>query len=243
MLNDRPDLSSFSRASYLLELEGDIPAARRALQQAIASGAPAKENTAWAYLYLGNLEFSQGRYAAGAAPVPAGRGGPARASFTPRRPRPSWPPPGATYARSITLYRRVIDRLPLPAYVIALADVQAAAGRHAAARQTEGLVRAEEALYAANGVNVDVELALFEADHGGDPQRALALARAAERVQKSVVVEDALAWTLFKAGHPRQALAAAQRALALGTRDAGFLYHRGAIEASLGMRAAGPRAT
>ncbi|MEY2525197.1 MAG: hypothetical protein QOJ66_3762, partial [Ilumatobacteraceae bacterium] len=63
MLNDRPDLSSFSRASYLLELEGHISAARRALVQAIESGAPAKENTAWAYLYLGNLEFSQGDYA------------------------------------------------------------------------------------------------------------------------------------------------------------------------------------
>jgi tetratricopeptide (TPR) repeat protein len=235
MLNDRPDLSSFSRASYLLELEGNIPAARRALQQAIASGAPAKENTAWAYLYLGNLEFSQGRYRqaqrqyrlAGEAQPGFVHAAAAEAKLAAAR---------GEYGRSITLYRRVTDRLPLPAYVIALADVEAAAGRPVAARRTEGLVRAEEALYAANGVNVDVELALFEADHGGDPQRALALARAAERVQKSVVVEDALAWTLFKAGHQRQALAASQRALALGTRDAGFLYHRGAIEASLGMR-------
>jgi tetratricopeptide (TPR) repeat protein len=121
--------------------------------------------------------------------------------------------------------------------VIALCDVQAAAGGRAAAARSEGLVRAEEALYAANGVNVDVELALFEADHGGDPQQALAHARDAERVQSSVVVEDALGWTLFRAGHPHQALAAANRALALGTRDSSFLYHRGAIEAALGLRA------
>jgi tetratricopeptide (TPR) repeat protein len=235
MLNGRPDLSSFSRASYLLELEGHIPAARRALQQAIESGAPARENTAWAYLYLGNLEFNQGHYRqaqrqyrfAGEAQPGFVHAAAAEAKLAAAR---------GEYARSITLYSRVIDRLPLPAYVIALADVQAAAGRTAAATKTEGLVRAEEALYAANGVNVDVELALFEADHGGDPQHALALAEAAESVQKSVVVEDALAWTLFKAGHPREALAASQRALALGTRDSSFLYHRGAIEASLGMR-------
>jgi len=60
------------------------------------------------------------------------------------------------------------------------------------------------------------------------------------RIQPSVTVEDALGWTLFKAGHPRAALAAANRALRLGTRDSSFLYHRGAIEASLGM--AGPAA-
>ncbi len=237
MLNDRPDLSSFSRASYLLELEGEIPAARRALRQAIESGAPAKENTAWAYLYLGNLEFSQGRYAqaerqyrlAGEAQPGFVHAVAAEAKLAAAR---------GHYARSIALYSRVIDRLPLPAYVIALADVQAAAGHASAARRTEGLVRAEEALYAANGVNVDVELALFEADHGGDPQHALMLARTAEHVQKSVVVEDALAWTLFKAGHVRSALRASNRALALGTRDSGFLYHRGAIEAALGMRSA-----
>src|SRR4029078_7212442 len=94
------------------------------------------------------------------------------------------------------------------------------------AHRTYGLVRAEEALYAANGVNVDVELALFETDHGGDPQRALVLAQAAARVQHSVVVEDALGWTLYRAGHPRTALAAADRALRVGPPQPGSLHHR-----------------
>src|SRR5262249_15207930 len=57
----------------------------------------------------------------------------------------------------------------------------------------------------------------------------------AANVQHSVVVEDALGWTLFRAGHPHAALRAADRALRLGTLDASFLFHRGAIEASLGM--------
>jgi lipoprotein NlpI len=56
-----------------------------------------------------------------------------------------------------------------------------------------------------------------------------------------VVVEDALGWTLFKAGHPLAALRAADQALRLGTLDANFLFHRGAIEESLGMRAAARR--
>ena len=174
-----------------------------------------EENTAWAYLYLGNLEFSQGRYRqaqrqyrlAGEAQPGFVHAAAAEAKLAAAR---------GEYGRSITLYSHVIE----PAAAAGLRDRpgrrQAAAGRTAAARKTEGLVRAEEALYAANGVNVDVELALFEADHGGDPQRALALAQAAEHVQKSVVVEDALAWTLFKAGHPREALAASRAGTGAG---------------------------
>ena len=123
-----------------------------------------------------------------------------------------------------------------PAYVIALGDVYRADGRARAARRQYALVRAEEQLYAANGVNVDVELALFDDDHGGDVAGALHRMRALAKIQPSVTVEDALGWTLFKAGHTRAALAASNRALRLGTRDSSFHYHRGAIEASLGMR-------
>ena len=139
------------------------------------------------------------------------------------------------YRRAIAGYTSVVQRYPLPAYVIALGDVDRTAGRPAAARRQYSLVRAEEQLYAANGVNVDVELALFDDDHGGDVTAALDRIRAVARIQRSVTVEDALAWTLFKAGDARAALAASNRALRLGTRDSSFLYHRGAIEASLGM--------
>jgi tetratricopeptide (TPR) repeat protein len=235
MLALRPDLSSYSRASYYLELHGDIGRARIALRRAIESGAPARENTAWAYLYLGNLEFNHGRYALAerqyrlAAHAYPGfvHAQAAQARLAAAR---------GDYGRAIALYNRAVQRIPLPAYVIALGDTYAAAGKPAQAARQYRLVRAEEQLYIANGVNVDVELALFEADHGGDPAQALARAQAAARVQDSVVVDDALAWTQFKAGHLRAALTAANRALRLGTPDASILYHRGAIEAALGMR-------
>ena len=87
-------------------------------------------------------------------------------------------------------------------------------------------------------MNVDVELALFDDDHGRSVAAALDRIRAVARIQPSVTVQDALAWTLFRAGRARAALDASNRALRLGTRDSTFLYHRGAIEASLGM--AGP---
>jgi tetratricopeptide (TPR) repeat protein len=235
LLDQRPDLASYSRASYYLELHGRTGAARRALLQATQSGAPSGENTAWAYLYLGNLDFNHGRYAAAersyrtALHVDPGflHARAAQAKLAAAR---------GDYGRAAAGYRAVVRRYPLPAYVIALGDVYRTAGKPAAARRQYALVRAEEQLYAANGVNVDVELALFDDDHGGDVAGALDRMRALAKIQPSVTVEDALAWTLFKAGRPRAALAASNRALRLGTHDAGFLYHRGAVEAALGMR-------
>jgi tetratricopeptide (TPR) repeat protein len=237
MLNDRPDLSSYSRLSYYLELHGNIAGAREALRAAIESGAPARENTAWAYLSLGNLDFGQGKLAAAAALYRlAGEAQPGFVHALAGQARVA--AARGRYGEAIRLYRAAVARLPLPAYVIALGDVQTAAGRRDDARATYALVRAEERLYAANGVNVDVELALFEADHGGDPRHAVALVEAARRTQRSVVVDDALAWTLYRSGDLRAALRAANRALRLGTRDASFHYHRGAIDARLGRRAA-----
>jgi len=234
LLDQRPDLASYSRASYFLELHGRTAAARRALVQATQSGAPSGENTAWAYLYLGNLDFNHGRYADAARSYRAAihtdpgflHARAAQAKLAAAR---------GDYRKAIAGYSAVVARYPLPAYVIALGDVYRAAGKAAAAKRQYALVRAEERLYAANGVNVDVELALFDDDHGGDVAGALARMRALVRIQPSVTADDALGWTLFKAGRARAALAASNRALRLGTHDSSFLYHRGAIEASLGM--------
>ena len=67
MLATRPNLSSYARASYLLELHGRVAAARRAMVEAVRSGSPARENTAWAQVQLGNLDFNHGHYRRAAA--------------------------------------------------------------------------------------------------------------------------------------------------------------------------------
>ena len=110
-------------------------------------------------------------------------------------PRPAtsqrWPPRArldaalGRYDAAADGYRAVVARYPLPAYVIAYGDVLQAAGRHAAAQREYALVRAEEQLYAANGVDVDVELALFDADHGGDPAAGGAPRRSRSRRQRT----------------------------------------------------------
>jgi hypothetical protein len=127
----------------------------------------------------------------------------------------------------------VVDRLPLPEYVIALGEAEIAAGRRAAGRRTLELVSAQRRLLDRGGVNADVELALFEADHGS-PRRGVELARRAWSAAPSVRSADALGWALTRAGGPAEGLRWARRALRLGSRDAGFLLHAGIAAARAG---------
>src|SRR5439155_13208026 len=108
------------------------------------------------------------------------------------------------FAPAVSRLRGVVDRLPLPAYVVALGETELAAGRSADAHRDLELVRAEQRLLAANGVNTDTELALYEADHGS-PARAVALARRAWASAPSVRSADALEWSLARAGRAREA--------------------------------------
>jgi Flp pilus assembly protein TadD len=123
-------------------------------------------------------------------------------------------------------YEDIMRRRPLPQYVIALGETQQAAGRRADARETFALVDVERRLLAANGVNTDVEIALFEADHG-DRGRAVDLARRAWRAAPSVRSAAAVSWALTRSGRPSDGLAWARRAVKLGSRDPLILTRAG----------------
>jgi hypothetical protein len=87
-------------------------------------------------------------------------------------------------------------------------------------------------------VNVDLEIALFNVDHGIHLNRTLALARLAQRERPSVDGDDVLAWALARTGHCAEALRYSKLALRLGTLDAAKFFHRGVIERCLGRQAA-----
>jgi len=225
MIDLKPNLDAYARVSYVRELHGDLSGAREALALALAAGGEAPENVAYVQTLQGNLELARGRHAAArrayrealvrAPGYVAARAGLARADAAAGR-----------LAAAITRLRSVVARLPLPEYVVLLGETQLAAGRSASARRTFELVHVQQRLLASAGFNTDVELAIFEADHG-DHKRGLMLARAAWRSAPSVRSADALGWALTRAGRPRQGLAWGRRALRLGSRDARFLYHAG----------------
>src|SRR5437764_911772 len=131
----------------------------------------------------------------------------------------------------------VAPRYPLPQYVIALGDLQTVAGDAAGAARSYALVRTEEALFKANGVNVDLELALFDTGHG-EVGAGLAAARQEWARRHSILVADALAWALYRSGDALAALRYERSATSLGMRDALFFFHEGMIERALGRTAA-----
>jgi tetratricopeptide (TPR) repeat protein len=237
MVDMRPDLSSYSRIAYARELHGDVDGAIEAMQAAVTAGGPASENSAWVRVQLGNLYFAQGDLSS------------AEREYQ----RTLTVLPGYVYAmaglghvraaqgkldEAIGFYQGAIARMPLPEFVIALGDTQQAAGRTAEAAKQYELVRAMQQLFKANGVDTDLELALFDADRGQDPAGTLALARSAYTRRPSVKAADTLAWALFKAGQPAEARRYAGEALRLGTHDPLMLYHAGAIAQALGDRVA-----
>jgi tetratricopeptide (TPR) repeat protein len=238
MVDTQPGLSSYARVSYARELRGDIRGATRAMIAAReVAGSP--QDAAWAAFQLGELAWNAGD-------VPEASHRYHEASQL----DPTWVPPSAGLAKvawarghlraAITLYRDVVARYPAPEHVVALGDLLKIAGDREGAERQYDLARAEASLFRANGVNVDLEIALFDADHGRQ-RAAVTAARAEWRRRTSVHVADAYGWALHAAGRNEQALRLADRALALGTRSALFHYHRGMIEVALG-RAVAARA-
>jgi tetratricopeptide (TPR) repeat protein len=138
------------------------------------------------------------------------------------------------YASAIEMYNRVVNTIPLPQFVIALGDIYARAGQQEQAAKTYALVGAEEQLLAANGVDIDAETALFDADHARDLSNALARAQHAYARRPSITVADILAWTLYQKGEYSAANAMMQKALRLGTRSALMFYHAAKIAHALG---------
>ena len=231
MVDTKPTLSAYARVSYARELLGDVPGAIGAMEAArdvAGSGA----DLAWTSYHLGELRFNSGdltgarrEYRAGtqadAAYVPnvAGLGKVAWAS--------------GDLDGAIDRFTEVVQRFPSPEYVATLGDLYAARGDRQEARNQYDLVRVQAELSTANGVNTDLELALFDADHG-DPEAALRAARAEWNRRHSVHVADALAWALHVNGLDREAVTYSRHAQSLGTRNAQFLYHAGMIELALG---------
>jgi tetratricopeptide (TPR) repeat protein len=236
MVDTQPGLTSYARVSYARELTGDVHGALQAMQAA-RSVAGSPEDASWVAYQLGELAWN-----AGDVNEAADRYREAQQLD------PTWVPPLAGMAKvawargdtttAIAAYREVVTRYPAPENVIALGDLLAVTGDRAGAEQQYSLARAEARLFKANGVNVDLELALFDADHGA-PAAAVKAAKTEWHRRHSIHVADAYAWALHAAGRDAEAARFSRRALALGTRSALFRYHAGMIQLALRHDAAG----
>jgi tetratricopeptide (TPR) repeat protein len=231
MVSLKPSVASYARISYARELLGDIPAAAQAMQLAVDAAVGEPDALAWSHTQLGKLYWSHGRLPEAAREY--------RAALRVR--------PGYVYAleglalvesargrdaRAVALAREAAAVLPLPQFVATLGDLLAG---KAAERQYR-LVGAIARLQRANGVNVDLETALFDVDHGIRLRASVALARTARAERPSIDGDDVLAWALARNGRCGEALRFSKHALRLGTLDASKFFHRGMIERCLGHR-------
>lgn len=231
MASLKPNLSSYSRISYLRELMGDVEGAESAMRMAVEAGAPDAENTAWCIVQLGNLYLNSGRAElaelafnaalerfpnyvhalAGLARVHVSRG---------------------KFESAADLYQRAAQRVPLPEFLIGLAEVYERTGQKTEASRQHELLTAIEEIYRANDVQIDGDLALFET--GRNPERGLAMARAEWDRRKSVKVADTYAWALFRAGKLHEASEIMAQARRLGTKDPLMLFHASQIAQAMG---------
>ena len=224
LVNLKPGLASYARASYFRELSGQVGGAVAAMRLAVSAGG-SPDNTASVQTLLGDLELARGRtdsardayrFALRDAPsYPQALTGLARIDVA-----------SGDLQRAAARLRRSTDRLPLTTGLTLLAEVERAAGHSCAARGDLAAARVQHALLGRNGTRADAEAVLFEANHGSPP-RALRLGRRVWRGAPSIRSADALGWAYTRAGRPLTGLVWARRALRTGSRDPLFRLHAG----------------
>ncbi|WP_322766964.1 tetratricopeptide repeat protein [Frankia sp. Cr1] len=229
----RPDVASLARVSYAFELQGDVADARNAMERVLAD-ATSPSDAAFALFHLGELAWNSGdrdgaddAYRRGLERDPSSAtllGGRARVAAA-----------RGQIETALADYQSVVTRMPTPALVIEYGELLESVGRGDEARTQYSLARTTAELFRTQRVDVGVDLALFEADHG-DPAAAFATTDLQIRTRVGIFVQDADAWALHQLGRDSEALVHARAAVALGTQRALLRYHLGVIEASLGQR-------
>lgn len=235
MLDLAPALPALTRASYDLEQRGDRAGARRLMQRALDNAFTAPD-VGFCRYYLGELAFNGGDLTEAARQYEAGLvADPQSTALLQGRAKVA-ALQGATDA-ALASYAELVTRVPNPQYVVEYGELLTRAGRVEEAAAQFALVDTLHRLFADNGGRDDLALAEYAADHGS-PADAVRYAKAEWDRRKSVVVADALAWALHRAGRDREALVYADRAVARGWRNALFFHHRAAIHRALGDQAA-----
>ena len=235
MVTLRPGLSSYARVSYARELTGDPVGALAAMRLALDAAAGQPEATAFTLVEIAKLELALGRIQAAA-----------RDARTALRVLPGYPAARLEIAqieaargrlgRALAEARRTVDAVPTQQTVALYADLLERTGRSAEARRQRTTIAVIDRLLRANGVQVDLEAAVYRADHGIRPRQTVELARRARTARPSIYGDDALAWALARAGRCREALPLARSSLRLHTKDPLLYFHRGYAEGCAGDR-------
>lgn len=231
MLDLKPGLASYSRASYDLELRGRMTDAEALMTRAL-NAASDPGDVAFCRYQLGELYWQTGNLTAASAQYTAAH----EADPTSLPALEGLAKVAAALghtSQALAGYADLTARYPLPMYLFEYADLLRLAGQPDKAEQQLAVASAALQLFTANGGADDLSASQLDIEQG----KPAAAVQAAEREwsrRQFVDVADALGWALHAAGDDKAALSYAQRALAHGARNATYLFHRGMIEAALG---------
>jgi tetratricopeptide (TPR) repeat protein len=226
MVATKPSVASYARVAYARELRGDRQGAVVAMQLALDAAAGTPEPTAWAHVELAKLALGDGRLADAERHVAAALAvSPGYVLALEQLARIE--AARGRLARAVATARRAATAVPLPQLVGLFGDLLERQGRARAAARQRATVAAIDRLLTANGLRVDLESAVYRADHRIRPAETVRLARAARADRPSIYGDDALGWALARAGRCSEAERWLDRALRLGTMDALLFFHRG----------------
>ena len=233
MVDLKPNLPSYSRASHLQWLRGDVVSAKETVRRALDAGRAGKsdpEPGAWVFVQAASMFWHEGDFEGADAgfdkaldrisdyaPANVGKGRVAMAK--------------GDHRRAAELFKRAWKVSPLVETAWLLGDAREAMGDKAGAAEAYALVERE-------GRRTDPRtLSLFLSTKGrsaAEAEDALKLAREEYEVRKDITSEDALAWAYYRTGHIAEAKASVLKARRLGTPDARLVFHEGAIRIAAG---------
>ena len=227
----QPGLPITTRYSYAYELRGQLTRSLAVLRN--AGGVTTPTDEAFVATLMADLERRLGRLERSSAHI--------REAL---QALPGYVPALASRARlavaqgrlqvALKRWQVVAERLPVVDNLTELGELYLVLGRPDEAEEQLRLAEEFNATESSNGVNVDLEIAIFEADHGS-PSLAVKAARAEWDRRHGVHVADALGWALHQSGRDREALKYARLATRYGIADGRFWVNLGTIEASLGL--------
>ncbi|MEV6485089.1 tetratricopeptide repeat protein [Streptomyces sp. NPDC051576] len=136
-------------------------------------------------------------------------------------------------SEALNAYQVALAKQPTPQYALELGELYESLGLAQAARVQYDTLRTLVAQDTAGGVDDELVLGVFEADHG-DALDAVRRLRGEWTRQPGIAVADALGWALHRAGQDAEALkfasVATDKVHGGGVRDALYAFHRGMIE-------------
>ncbi len=240
MISIRPDLRSYSRASYLRQIYGQNAGATEAMKMAVEAGMPGAENTEWArtnladlYANTGNLDSASTLYR------------------TTLLYRPNYPyafmglakieKAKKNYDGAIAYTTSAIKIMSEAAFVSFLGDLYELKGDNGKAKQTRNDVVAlleqgqeDESKDALVKHNVSREMATAYLN-AGNLDKALQYAQTDLNMRPTNIdANEMIAWIYYLKGDNNNAKVHADKMLATNTKNANTLYKAGLIYASAG---------